>query len=75
MIEEIAGKVAECFNPAVAVEVWREKNPEKKAERYVPSVARVQRELGLMAGIDLHEAIGRTIRWNTVAETLLRNAG
>jgi dTDP-glucose 4,6-dehydratase len=64
-IEEIARMVAQCFDPVVSVEVRLKKDPAKKSERYVPSVERAKRELGLEVGIGLREGIEKTIAWNT----------
>ncbi len=61
-IADTASQVAH-FLPVNKVLIAGEASLGKPAERYVPSVLRSRRELGLKQNIDLHEAIRRTIRW------------
>ena len=63
-IAELARAVAETFTPLVSVRITKATAPEKPAERYVPSVARAQSELGLQPRTSLNEAIRRTARWH-----------
>jgi nucleoside-diphosphate-sugar epimerase len=62
-IAETARAVAEAFASSVSVKIAKATSPGKPAEHYVPSVARVQSELGLQQHISLNEAIRRTARW------------
>jgi dTDP-glucose 4,6-dehydratase len=64
-IADLARTVAKSFNPAPIVEILRTPAAGQKAERYIPSTQRAQRELGLQTWIGLEEAIKRTIRWYT----------
>jgi dTDP-glucose 4,6-dehydratase len=60
-IEVLARMVAASFGPSVDVVVKAKRDPCKAPERYVPSTARADRELGLTARISLADAISRTI--------------
>ena len=68
-IAELAEIVARSFGLGSRVHIPRHRRPEAPAERYVPNTQRAQRELGLKVGIDLHEAIRRTIAWYKAADT------
>ena len=64
-IAELANTVAGCFAPAkIAVQIAGKPVQDKPAERYVPSVSRAERELGLQTLIPLNESIQRSILWN-----------
>ncbi len=62
-IGELAGVVAGCFTPTLPVNIAKEPTGQAP-ERYVPSIERAVRELGLSNKIDLLEAIKRTIAWS-----------
>jgi nucleoside-diphosphate-sugar epimerase len=63
-IEELAHKIGEKFKPVPNVKIHSKRITDEPIERYVPSVARAQRELNLRESISLDEAINRTIKWN-----------
>lgn len=63
-IADLARRVASVFEPAPSVTIAREPRPGKPAERYVPSVERVERELGLVPHFTLEDAVRRTVRWH-----------
>ena len=63
-IVELAHMVAARFSPAVGVVVRGRPDPHKPPERYVPSTARVSRELGLIPWISLPDSIARTIAFH-----------
>lgn len=63
-ISELAHMVAASFSPAVGVIIRGKPDPRKAPERYVPSTARANRELGLMPWISLPAAIARTIAFH-----------
>lgn len=62
-IRELADVVAAHFG--VPVQVARQPVPGAPVERYVPSVERAARQLGLLPRIRLEEAIRRTVRWHS----------
>ena len=64
-IEALARLVADTLAPGAAVEIARQRLPDAAAERYVPSVARAETELGLRATIPLAEGIRRTAQWHS----------
>lgn len=66
-VGEVAAAVAAEFGGRVAVEVAKRRDPNRPAERYVPSVARAERELGLQQTTPLEEAIARTVAWYRTA--------
>lgn len=61
-LSDVAARVAAHFG--VAVEVRGAPEPDAPRNRYVPSVARARRELGLDVTVGLDEAIARTARWH-----------
>jgi dTDP-glucose 4,6-dehydratase len=63
-IVELAHMVAASFSPQVGVIVRGKPDPHKTPERYVPSTARANRELGLMPWISLPAAIARTVAFH-----------
>lgn len=63
-IGETAAAVAH-FLLNKAVYISKEVSPGRPSERYVPSIMRIQQELGLKQNIYLQEAIRRTISWYT----------
>jgi nucleoside-diphosphate-sugar epimerase len=66
-IAELANLVARTFMPPVPVHVSRVSDPRVPAQRYVPSVARAETELGLRLTVPLAEGIRRTVDWHTRA--------
>ena len=68
-ISELAQMVAASFSPAAGVIVRGKPDPRKAPERYVPSTARANRELGLVPWISLSAAIARTIAFHGDAVT------
>lgn len=62
-ISGIAKSVAGCLD-GIPVQIARPADPSKPAERYVPSVHRAERELGLKVRIGLEEAIRKTLAWH-----------
>ena len=65
-IAELASLVARCFPQPVEVNIAATPQPDRQAERYVPSTERAARELGLRKGFDLRQAIERTIAYHRV---------
>jgi dTDP-glucose 4,6-dehydratase len=63
-ISELAHMVAASFSPEVGVIVRGKPDLRKAPERYVPSTARANRELGLAPWISLSAAIARTIAFH-----------
>ena len=63
-ISEVAHMVAANFGSEVAVIVRGKLDPSKAPERYVPSTARANRELELIARISLPAAIARTVAFH-----------
>ncbi len=63
-ISEVAGAVAQAFQPARPVIIDQKPAPGAVAARYLPDTRRAQRELGLQTRINLGDAIQRTISWH-----------
>lgn len=63
-IAELAQVVAGCFDANLRVEIAGQAVPGALAERYVPSVERARKTLGLSNKIDLRESLKRTIAWH-----------
>ena len=63
-IKALADLVAAGRSPALAVTVAKPPIPGAAPERYVPSVARAQAELGLQPTISLTESLTRTLAWH-----------
>jgi len=61
-IEQVAHLVAEQFGPKIEVKVLGTRVAGKAPERYVSSIARAKRELGLGAWIPVKDGIARTIQ-------------
>jgi nucleoside-diphosphate-sugar epimerase len=59
-IAELAALVAEVCG-GVKVHILRPANPGAPPDRYIPDITRAKTELGLESGIDLYDAIRRTI--------------
>lgn len=62
-IAELADVVASCFVPRLPIIIDKKPEVGKVPERYVPSVLRIKRELGLEQKIDLLEGIIKTKNW------------
>lgn len=60
----LAQAVAEQFSPRPPVEIRGTPQPGTRPERYVPSVERATRELGVVNSVDLTTAIQKTIAWH-----------
>jgi dTDP-glucose 4,6-dehydratase len=59
-IRDLARIVARCHAPLVPVRVMKRRRPGLAADRYVPSTARAEMELGLAPALDLSEAVAKT---------------
>jgi nucleoside-diphosphate-sugar epimerase len=62
-IAEVAQRVAEQFQPKLAMDVKGKANLPKPIERYIPDIHRAKDELGLAAFIPLPQAIRQTIQF------------
>lgn len=62
-IAELASTVAEVTAPGTTIEIAQKPVPGAPALRYVPSVERAERELGLRAVIALKEGVRRMYEW------------
>ncbi len=62
-ISEVAHLVERVFNPQVSVHIIGKLVPGKTPERYVPSIKRISKELGLKPVINLKTAVQKTIHW------------
>jgi nucleoside-diphosphate-sugar epimerase len=69
-IAEIAAAVAKHFQ-TVKVDIAKKPFLGALAERYVPATDRAREELGLINGVTLEQALGRTIAWNRHQKGLL----
>lgn len=54
-------------DPPLEVRVARPRDPSLPAIRYVPSIERARRELGVKVNIPLPEALRRTLAWHQAA--------
>jgi len=64
-IADLAEKVASCFPQPMRVHVAEKPVPGAPVERYVPSVQRALKGLGLIQTIQLEQAVRNTIAWQT----------
>jgi nucleoside-diphosphate-sugar epimerase len=62
-ITEVAQFVADQFQPEMKIDIHGMRDPNKPAERYVPSIKRAVNELALNQMIGLPDAIQRTVQW------------
>ncbi len=62
-IAELARTVASVIDPKVEVVIAQQPDPTGKPLRYVPSIEKARRELGLESWIDLKEGIKRMADW------------
>ncbi|MBE3144184.1 MAG: NAD(P)-dependent oxidoreductase [Planctomycetes bacterium] len=67
-IADLAGKVSSCFPQPIRVHVAEKPVPGAPAERYVPSVRRAFKDLGLGQTTQLEQAVRNTIDWQTARE-------
>jgi dTDP-glucose 4,6-dehydratase len=67
-ILELAQAVVRSLNASVEIHVAKEVMPGAEIKRYVPSVDRARRLLGLNETVDLEEAIRRTAAWYATEE-------
>jgi dTDP-glucose 4,6-dehydratase len=63
-VGELAGCVVDNGAPGTSVEIAQSPKPGVPPARYVPSVDRVTKELGLEVRIPLDEAIRRMFDWH-----------
>ena len=63
-IGDLAHAVARRFSPQAEVRFAMTPASGTPADRYVPSTARIQKELGVTATVDLDEALARTANWH-----------
>ena len=61
----MARVVGPVFNPPVAVHIIGKPVSGKTPERYVPSIKRVSKELGLKPLINLETAVKKTVAWHS----------
>jgi len=64
-IGSLAKVVAKAFHPEPEVHISKHPIQDKPIDRYVPSTNRIRLELGMKEGINLQEAIKRTVIWYT----------
>lgn len=63
-IREIAETVAAVVQAGTEVRIAKQAETGTPIQRYVPSVERANKELGLTAGVSLRDAIQRTAEWH-----------
>jgi len=63
-IATLADTVANIFKTPLKVKISKLSKKNDKAERYVPSIDRAKKELGLNVNINLEKAIKKTINWH-----------
>lgn len=68
-IAQLARAVADNTTPETKIEIARESATGVPAARYVPSVERARRELGLQVLIPLNEQIRRMYAWNLASRS------
>lgn len=79
-LREVAQAVARLPSPPVEVHVAKPRDPSVAPSRYVPSIERARRELGLDVGVPLNDALRRTWQWHRdagsyAARQTLKKAG
>jgi nucleoside-diphosphate-sugar epimerase len=60
-IKDVAKVVAGCFDPEPVIRILKEPASHQPVQRYAPSIEKVKKELDLVPGISLPEAIKRTV--------------
>lgn len=63
-ISEIASRVANLSEKKLEIKLLNENKYLLETNRYIPSVERAQKELGLVQSVDVNDAISRTLLWN-----------
>jgi nucleoside-diphosphate-sugar epimerase len=63
-IQDLAQLIVDTVSPGIAIEIAGQPNPTARPARYVPSVDRAAKEIGLRAMIPLDEQIRRMYEWN-----------
>ena len=63
-IADLARTVAEVVAPEAEIRLLQSPQPNRPAERYVPSIERARGELRLEPWISLKDSIGRTAHWH-----------
>jgi dTDP-glucose 4,6-dehydratase len=63
-IAQLARLVAEVVNPGAEVTIAQPSDPAKPPQRYVPSIDRARRELGLEPWVPLREGLRRLADWH-----------
>jgi dTDP-glucose 4,6-dehydratase len=75
-LRNVAAKIAASQQPPLPVNVARSPIRGAPVQRYIPSIARLERELGFTQRVQLDEAIARTLAWHrSQAEDLRKSAG
>jgi dTDP-glucose 4,6-dehydratase len=62
-LAQVAAVARDRLRPGAAVVLEGQPDPDNPRDRYLPSTARAERELGLRVQIPLGEALERTARW------------
>ncbi|MGA8088776.1 MAG: NAD-dependent epimerase/dehydratase family protein [Terracidiphilus sp.] len=62
-IAKLAQTVADILSPKAEIIIEQHALPGAPVQRYVPAIRAAREELGLVVGVDLHEAIRRTASW------------
>ena len=62
-IADLAGLVCQLVNPCIEVTIAQRADPAGPPQRYVPSIERARRELGLESWVSTKQAVERTISW------------
>ena len=70
-IATLASTVANIFKPHLSVEISKPSKKSNEIERYVPSIDRVKKELGLKENINLKDSIKKTINWYQINKRFL----
>ena len=68
-IRELAETVVATLEPATQIHVAKQPDPQAGLARYVPSVERAEKLLGLREKIGLEESIRRTAAWYSAGES------
>jgi len=63
-ISQLARLVAEVVNPGAEVTIAQSSDPAKPPQRYVPSIDRARKVLGLEPWVPLREGVRRLADWH-----------
>lgn len=63
-IQEVAERVKEIIAPEAQIQVMQKRQPGDKPQRYIPSIARINKELSLKPRYPLGLAIQLTMNWH-----------